>query len=186
MGNNIPQRRKPKAQNGNLENLENPDSDELGTWVRNISEIKSYIYHLPEAVISNYQKTCNYAFYTNKLISELGMGQVVSSDDLMPYNEFTDSKIYQQHCRYFEMEQVLGLVSSIPGHMNQYIACYLFHSDPKMIFTPEETQWLDALAPTMILTGLYQMGRVHVKYMKNRSRLLGRLDNAPKSLKLLK
>ena len=39
-GNDIPPRRKQKAQNGNPENpenLENPDSDELGTWVRNIS-----------------------------------------------------------------------------------------------------------------------------------------------------
>ena len=40
----MPQRRKPKAKPGNLENLENlenPDSDELGTWVRNISgEVK--------------------------------------------------------------------------------------------------------------------------------------------------
>jgi hypothetical protein len=149
-------------------------------------DIKSYIHHLPQQVISNYQETCDYDFYTPQLIKKFGLGVAVNSDHLIPYDKFVKSAIYQQHCRHFEMEHVLGLVGSIPYHLNQYIALYLFHSDPEIPFTKEDTQLLNALYPTIMLTWLYQMEIVDALYMKNCSRSLSQFDDKPRLLEFLK
>ena len=149
-----------------------------------LGELKSYLHNLPEQVIQNYEKTSHCDFFTPRVINKIGMG--IATSNLIPYNEFIESKIYTQHCHLFEMEHTICLIGSIPFHTNQYIALYLFNSDSKIFFTAEETDLINALASTIISNWLYQMDLFDEQYMKSCSLLLNKFDNAPKQLKLLK
>ena len=105
---------------------------------------------------------------------------------MIPYDEFLASEIYKQYFTHFEIEHGICLIGPVPFHINQYMIFYLFNSDSSHFFTEKQTNFIDALAPTMIASWLYQTDFFDECYMKNCSLLLSKFDNAPEQLKLFK
>ena len=149
-----------------------------------LPELKSFYYKQPQTMALNYQKTSQSDNYSPNLL--LLNGKALDGLSCLDVDQYLESPFYLDHCRYFDVQNALGVAGRFPGHMRKYLVLYLFASDKGRLFSDQDVTLVDRVFPIIFLIWQCRYGLICHETLINRIQLLELFANKPRMLELIR
>lgn len=107
----------------------------------------THLFNQPMEMLANYQQYAPQDGFRDFV--EANPGKIIDPFDLVSKEEFSNSELYQKHCKLFDLEAALGMALPVPN-LSIYSFITLYRGKASPLFNTEDKESLEEFIPHMV------------------------------------